>query len=310
MLTLCLLALPAFSQNAPDPSIEQTARLRALVAASPRLPLRQTRIELKDAPVIDFVSSAAVDRQGLIYLFQRGDRADPVMVISSDGRLRRSFGKGLYKIPHSVRIDPSGNVWTVDAQSSMVHKFTPHGKQLLQIDVGGVPANPRSNFCGATDIAFAPGGRLFLSDGYCNARVLEYTAEGKLVRQWGKPGTGPGEFKLVHGITIDHENVLYVADRENGRIQRFDLNGRFLGLWDHLGKTFSLTALGDVLWIGTQPRTSPNGKDGWVMKVDRRTGKILGYAESEGTHSVDLTRAGEPVMGARPNQILWFRPSK
>lgn len=310
MFSVSLLVVSLSAQIAPPPSQEQTERLKALVASSPRLPLRQTLIELKNAPVIDYVSSAAVDRKGSVYLFQRGDQAGPVLVISTAGAIQRSFGKGLFKIPHSVRFDGDGNVWTVDAQSSMVYKFTPEGKKLLEINVGGLPANPRSNFCGTTDITFAPGGRLFISDGYCNARVLEYTSAGKLVREWGKPGTGPGEFRLVHGITIDKDNVLYVADRENGRIQRFDLNGGFLGMWDHLGKTFSLSVLGNDLWIGTQPRTSPNGKDGWVMKIDRKTGKILGYVESEGTHSVDLTAAGEPVMGARPNKILWFRLTK
>lgn len=306
-LMLMLVSLAA-AQIAPPPSMEETERLKALVASSPRMPLKQTLIKLQGGLVIDYVSSAAVDRKGDIYLFQRGEQADPVLVIATDGRVKRSFGKGLYKIPHAVRIDPQGNVWTVDSQSSMVYKFTPEGKKLMEINVGGVPANPRSNFCGTTDIAFAPGGRLFISDGYCNARVLEYTADGKKVREWGKPGTGPGEFKLPHGIAIDSENILYVADRENGRIQRFDLNGKFLGMWSHLGKTFSVTASGrNELWIGTQPRTSPNGKDGWLMRIDRRNGKILGYVESEGTHSVDFTAAGEPIMGARPDKILWFR---
>ncbi len=311
MHSLLLLVTLASAQNAPAPSMEETARLQKLVASSPRLPLRATRIELKNAPPIDYVSSAVVDRKGLVYLFQRGDQADPVMVITSDGLVKRSFAKGLYKIPHSIRIDPQGNLWTVDSQISVVHKFTLQGKKLLEINVGGIPANPRSNFCGTTDITFGPGGRLFISDGYCNARVLEYTADGKLVREWGKPGTGPGEFKLPHGITIDTENVLYVADRENGRIQRFDTNGKFLGLWDHLGKTFALTAVGkNELWIGTQPRTSPNGKDGWIMKIDRSTGKILGYVESEGTHSMNLNAAGEPIVGARPDKIFWFRAER
>lgn len=101
-----------------------------------------------------------------------------------------------------------------------------------------------------------------------------------------------------------------MADRENGRIQRFDLNGRYLGEWSNLGKTFSITAGPDgQLWIGTQPRNLPNGAEGWLVKVDRSTGKILGYVDSPGFHSVSVTAAGEPLAGARshPNTVLWFR---
>jgi sugar lactone lactonase YvrE len=209
-------------------------------------------------------------------------------------------------MPHSIRIDPEGNVWTVDAQSSVVLKFTPEGGKLLAIAVGGQPAS-NSPFCGTTDIAFAPHGRIFISDGYANARILEYTAAGKRVRQWGTAGTGPGEFHLPHGIAVDEDGILYVADRENGRIQRFDLDGRFLGEWSGLGKTFSLKMSAGALWIGTQPRNEPNGAPGWLMKVDRRTGKVLGVVESTGHHSIEATPDGELLTGSRPDQVLWFR---
>jgi sugar lactone lactonase YvrE len=128
------------------------------------------------------------------------------------------------------------------------------------------------------------------------------------VREWGKPGTGPGEFHLPHGIAIDAENILYVADRENGRIQRFSLDGRYLGEWNQLGKTFSLkiTPRGD-LWMGTQPRDAPNGKEGWLVKVNRADGKIFGVIPSDGTHSIEVNADGEPLTGARPDRVLWFR---
>ena len=107
------------------------------------------------------VSSTAVDARGDIYLLQRGANADPVIVVDKQGRILRSWGKGLYKIPHSIRVDPAGNIWTVDAASSMVYKFSREGKKLLEIDVGGLPTAPKSPFCGTTDIAFAPAGRIF-----------------------------------------------------------------------------------------------------------------------------------------------------
>jgi sugar lactone lactonase YvrE len=297
------LAFPLAAQ-APPP-------FRDLMRASPRLPLESTELKVEPPSAgwsLEMVSSVAVDRAGSIYLLQRGLKADPVVVVDRNGRVLRSWGKGLYKIPHSIRIDPAGNIWTVDAASSVIHKFTPQGKDLLKIDVGGLPAAPKSEFCGTTDIAFGPGGRLFISDGYANARILEYTAKGKRVREWGSPGTGPGQFHLPHGIAIDAKNILYVADRENGRIQRFSLDGRYLGEWNRLGKTFSLkiTPNGD-LWIGTQPRDAPNGKEGWLVRVNRADGGIVGVVPSDGTHSIEVNAQGQPLTGARPDHVLWFR---
>lgn len=310
IIAIFALAVAAPAQTSPELA-EQTRKLKALVASSPRLAVQKTEMPVQAPSAgweMEMVSSVAVDAKGLVYAFQRGDKAQPVIAMDRAGRVLRSFGRGLYKIPHSIRIDPKGNVWTVDAASSMVYQHTPDGRKLLEIAVGGLPEKPRSAFCGTTDIAFASGGRIFISDGYANARVLEYNAAGKRVREWGKPGTGPGEFHLPHGIAVDERNILYVADRENGRIQRFDLNGKFLGAWDHLGKTFSITFRNGELWIGTQPRTSPNGMDGWMMKIDRNTGAILGYVETPGQHSVDLAGPGQPIAGARPRSVIWFRP--
>jgi hypothetical protein len=158
----------------------------------------------------------------------------------------------------------------------------------------------RSTFNGTTDIAFGPNGRLFISDGYGNARVLEYSPDGKRVREWGKPGTGPGEFKLPHSIQIDENGVVYVADRENGRIQKFDLNGKFLGEIAGLGRTYSLKLVGNVLWAGMQQLNEPTGAPGWVVKLDRNTGKMLGHLnvpDKGGLYSMEQTESGEPITG-------------
>jgi DNA-binding beta-propeller fold protein YncE len=197
------------------------AELRAFVQAAPPLGLERTEFAIH-APgegwALGMVSSVAMDSKGVIYLLQRGDKADPVIAVDRNGRVLRSWGKGLYKIPHSIRIDPQGNVWTVDAQSSTILKFSPEGKELMRIEVGGQPEGWRNPFCGTTDIAFAPNGHPFISDLYGNARILEYTADGKRVREWGTKGTGPGEFRLPHGIAVDNKGVVYVADRENAMV--------------------------------------------------------------------------------------------
>ncbi len=290
------LVLPACSQNG--------AELRSLVAQAPHLALQKTELRLRAE--IGYPSAVTMGKDGLVYVLQRGEKADPVLVVDRDGRIVRSWGKSMYKIPHSIRVDPAGNIWTVDAASSRVFKFTPQGKKLMEIAVGGQPATS-SEFNGTTDIAFGPNGRLFISDGYGNARILEYTADGKRVREWGRAGDGPGEFHLPHGIVYD-DGSLYVADRENGRVQKFDLEGHHLATWGGFGKVFSVTTGEGALWIGVQRRDEPNGSPGWFFKLDKRTGKVLGAMESaRGQHQVNITPDGELLAGARPDTVLWFR---
>ena len=307
----CVLMAPLFAQPPAKLNLtEEAAKLRALVAATPRLPLTKTVLKVQPpAPgwEMGFPSAVTSDTSGIIYILQRGEKADPILAVNREGRILRSWGKGMYTIPHSIRVDPAGNVWTVDAASSRVLKFSPAGKQLLEIVVGGQPAT-KSGFNSTTDIAFGPDGRLFISDGYGNARVLEYSAKGERVREWGKAGHGPGELNLPHGITIDSQGVIYVADRENGRVQRFSTEGRFLGSWDFHGKVFSIVAAKDSIWIGTQHFNEPNGAPGWFFELDRGTGKPKGYIEThQGQHVLNLTAEGELLAGARPDTVLWFR---
>jgi sugar lactone lactonase YvrE len=249
-------------------------------------------------------------RTGVTWLIQRGDKADPVIAVDKEGRVLHSFGKGLYKIPHSIRLDPEGNVWTVDAGGSTVIKFSPKGEKLLQIEVGGLQEPALTPFRGATDIAFAPNGRIFICDGYANARILEYTVDGKKLREWGSVGTGPGQFHLPHSIVVDENNILYIADRENGRIQKFDLDGKFLSEFPNLGRTYSLKlGANGTLWAGVQPLDEPAGSPGWIVKLDRKTGKILGYVpvtEKAGLHSVEDAGDGQPMTDVG-NKVVWFK---
>jgi DNA-binding beta-propeller fold protein YncE len=319
-LLIGLFWLPLFAQGAPTSTPAKTetrddgaVKLRALIAASPKLPLEQTDlvIQLSESQELGMVSWLARDtKTGVTWLIQRGDKADPVLAVDKDGRVLRSFGKGLYKIPHAIRLDPEGNVWTVDAGSSTVIKFSPNGTKLLEIDVGGVPEPTLTAFSGTTDVAFAPKGRILVSDGYANARILEYTADGKKVREWGSAGAGPGQFHLPHSIVVDENNILYVADRENGRIEEFDFDGKFLGEIPNLGRIYSLKlGTNGTLWAGMQPLNEPPGSPGWVVKLDRKTGKILGYVpvnERAGLHSVEDAGEGQPMTDVG-NKVVWFK---
>jgi DNA-binding beta-propeller fold protein YncE len=186
-----------------------TACGAGLAQDAPRLPLEQVPLNS-----VGTVSSVAMDRSGVIYVLQRGDKADPVIAVDKAGKTLRSWGKGMFTVPHSVRVDADGNIWTVDAGSSVILKFTPEGKKLQEISVGEMAVGDKCAFptlCGTTDITFGPNGRLFISDGYGNARILEYSADGKRVKVWGSAGTGPGQFQIPHGIAYEGKTLYELA---------------------------------------------------------------------------------------------------
>jgi len=302
------VAVATLSAQMPPQKPQDDAEkvLRAAVAAAPSMALSPAPIAVPGVAMgmVSWVSSAA---DGTAYLLQRGDQADPVIAVDRNGQVLRSWGEGLYVMPHAIRVDPQGNVWTTDAASSHVIKFSPEGRVLLDIVVGGQPTPCRNNFCSTTDIAFAANGHLFIADGYANARILEYTADGTKLREWGAPGTGPGQFVLPHSIQIDPAGIVYVADRENGRVQRFDQTGKFLGEWIY-GKTFGLEADGAFMWLSTQPLQQPNLSPGWLLKVDTKTGKIAGSVPSAGNHGMDVMASGELLLGPGPNLVpQWYR---
>jgi streptogramin lyase len=308
-LVLSAFLLPLALQNPNSMSPEERARmdaqntaLVAMLEQMPALPMGREPVIVEapsDGWALGMVSWIAADRNGLIYLLQRGDQADPIVVLDQTGTVVRSWGKGMFATPHAIRIDPEGHVWTTDAASSMVYKFSPGGKTLLQIEVGGQPT-PCGNFCSTTDVAFAPDGHVFIADGYRNARILEYSPDGKKLHEWGSAGTGPGQFRLPHSIQVDAAGIVYVADRENGRVQRFDRNGKFLGEWPQYGKTFGLTLAGDAMWLSTIPR-GPNSAPGWLIKIDRASGKLLGYVESAGNHGMDVMANGDLLHAPGPD---------
>ena len=310
-LVLLLAAAPLL-QNPNSLTPEERAQMETQNAALVKMLEHASRLVMAQGPIVvqppatdgwalGMVSWVAADRQGLIYLLQRGDKADPVVVVDDSGKIVRSWGKGMYTTPHAIRIDPQGNVWTTDAASSMVYKFSPEGTTLMQIEVGGQPT-PCGSFCSTTDIAFASNGHLFIADGYRNARILEYSADGKKLREWGSAGTGPGQFRLPHSIQVDEKGIVYVADRENGRIQRFDAAGKYLGEWSQYGKTFGLKLVDDAMWLSTIPR-GPNSAPGWLLKIDRASGKLLTYVNANGNHGMDVMRNGDLLQAPGPDQI-------
>jgi DNA-binding beta-propeller fold protein YncE len=283
--------------------------LRDLIKAVPQLLM--DRFELKVHPPLSLerISAVTADKQGNLYVLHRPAHGNPVVMLDAQGNLLRSWGQGMFKIPHGIRLDPDGNVWTVDANTSMVYKFTPEGQQLLEVSVGDVPA-PCQNFCGATDVAFAPNGHVFVSDGYGNARVIEYDAGGSKMREWGKRGSGPGEFQVVHAIAVSPQGNVYVADRENGRLQWFNPQGQFLGQWTYGGQLFTVafSHAGD-LYVSAHPRGVSWDTEFNVIKIDPISGKMLGRLEVP-AHELTIAPDGALLPATLSSQLLLFRLRK
>jgi DNA-binding beta-propeller fold protein YncE len=325
-VTLYVSSVPVDAQN--NLADKYAPHARETIAQAPLLPFEKVAvtIQLPANWELGRISAVALGRDGVAYVLQRGDKADPVIVVDRNGRVLRSWGKGLFKIPHSIKVDPGGNVWTTDAGDGRVLKFTVEGKQLQEIvlhdaPVGkdcGFPSAAVNNFidaCGTTDMLFLPGGRLFLTDGYGKMRVLEYAADGRRVREWGGPGDGPGQFRVPHGLAYDGKSVLYVADRDNGRLQRFDMDGRYLGEWSHLGRVGAIAFDKGVLWAATgirspEPSQTPGAGSSWVIKVDPSTGKVLGKTETTNADFIDVGENGDILAGAARNSFSWFRPTR
>ncbi|MEX2260379.1 MAG: peptidyl-alpha-hydroxyglycine alpha-amidating lyase family protein [Bryobacteraceae bacterium] len=258
------------------------------------------------------VSAVATDSAGQVYVFQRGKKADPIVVFDPKGKYLRSWGKGMFGNPHGMRVDPDNNVWVTDNGDHQVMKFTNEGQLLLTLGIKGKPATDEKTFNRPTDIAFAPTGEVYISDGYGNSRVVKFSRSGQYLTAWGKRGTGPGEFNTPHSIAVDSKGSVYVSDRENNRIQVFDAKGKFLRQWSHLGATQNIFITPkDEMWIITHRDNIENitydTLAGRIMRIDPATGKILGAMESPG-HWIHASKTREIFIGSLTGNVFRWYP--
>ena len=160
---------------------------------------------------------------------------NPLIQLDTSGKVLKMLGAGIFVSPHKMEIDKDGNIWVADNGGNQVFKLDKDGKVLMTLGKRGVAGSGNDEFDQPTDIAFAANGDFFVSDGHDgggasigNARVMKFDKNGKFLMSWGKKGMGPGEFDMPHALAMDREGLLYVADRQNNRIQVFDQNGKFI----------------------------------------------------------------------------------
>ena len=182
-------------------------------------------------------TSVAVNSEDEVYVFNRGTH--PMVIFDSGGNILRYWGEGIFTNPHGVTIGPDGEVYCVDAGDHTVRKFTSDGKLLMTLGEKNQSAPPMSGdpFNLPTHMAIDQrNGDLYVSDGYGNARVHKYSPDGRHLLSWGESGTAEGQFNVVHYLATDKEGWVYVADRENRRIQIFDSNGNFETQWVNMSR--------------------------------------------------------------------------
>lgn len=202
------------------------------------------------------VAGVGVDSQDRVYVFNRSSH--PVMVFDKEGNFIRSWGEGIFSRPHGVFIDSDDSIWCTDDGDHTVRRFDTDGNLLLTIGTPGVHSDTGYDgrdvrsikragppFNRPTKAVIAPSGELYVSDGYGNARIHKFSQEGKHLSSWGELGSGPGQFTIPHCVAVDKQGRVYVADRQNRRIQVFSTEGELMAVWPGAQMPNDMVLVGD-----------------------------------------------------------------
>ena len=245
------------------------------------------------------VADVAVDSEDRVYVLCRGEH--PMIVFDREGTYLESWGKGLFsERPHGVTIGPDDMLYCVDDGLHTVIKTTMDGELLMTLGTAGSAAPFQSGrpFHRPTKVALDPKtGEIYVADGYGNSRVHKYSPDGKLLLSWGEPGSDPGEFNLVHSVCTVKDGFVYVADRENHRVQVFDSNGNYMAQWKNMHRPCALHIGGtdvQLCYVGEIGPVLSTNKDfpnlGPRISIYNLEGELLG-------------RLGDIRRGDKPHQF-------
>jgi sugar lactone lactonase YvrE len=295
LLCLPLFCLHAFAQPPTDPAllIPQDAPPLNYVAVPDALALPASA----GAP-----AAAAFDSRGHMFVLTRGPVA--FFEFDGDGKFLRSFGEGLFTRAHGFLIDKEDNLWATDVSGHIVQKFNPQGQLLLTLGTKGqkgILNEPNA-------IAIGRDGDIFIAQGHApgkgDPRVLKFDKSGQFIKSWGGEGNAPGQFNVAHSIAIDANGLLWVADRENQRIQIFDQDGSFI-------KQLKYAGLPSAVSIGAQYIYMVNGFTGQLVRLDLK-GNVLaavgkpgkGVGEFGEAHAVAVSPKGDIWVADTVNRAL------
>lgn len=257
--------------------------------------------ELPAGRVWGNTSAVDVDAQGHVWVADKcgallcTDRTeDPILEFDASGKLLTSFGSGMMISPHGIHVDRDGNIWATDngeaaGKGQQVLKFSRSGKLLMTLGHAGVHGTDAETFNQPTDVAIAPNGDIFVSDGHVNSRIVKFSKDGRFIKAWGQKGSGPGEFDLPHALAFDSRGRLFVGDRSNSRIQIFDQEGHFLAQWRQFGRPSGIFIdRNDTIYV-TDSESNP------TRNPEYQRGLRVGSARD------GSVRAFVPVRSADPN---------
>ena len=280
------------------------------------------------------VDGIAVDEKDRVFVLTRRDQR--VIIYNRDGSFVASWGEKIFTPrTHGISIGPDGMVYCADDGDHTVRKFTSNGDLLMTIGVPGVAsdtgydikqgvasiakAGPPFNRPTKADVA--KNGDIFVSDGYGNCRVHRFNAKGELIQSWGEPGGGPGQFNLVHALTVMPDGRIAVCDRENDRIQFFTPDGKYLSEWTHLQRPTELHVgrdgniyVSELWWRKGQKsfrhgimdperpgRVSVVDKDGKILLQFGHTGDRAVPGNFVATHCICTDSKGDMYVG----EVTW-----
>ena len=292
-------------------------------ADAPRNDLPQPYMTMRDwgqlPPGVEWAAVTAIEPapDGSIYVIHRcfanscaGRSEAPILKYDANGKLLASWGAGMFVFPHGAAVDRDGNLWVTDARGEngkghQVFKFSPDGKVMMTLGRAGVSGAGPDLFDQPTDIVVSPAGDLFVTDSHRNGknnRVVRFTKDGKYVKEWGRKGSGRGEFSEPHTIAMDSGGRLFVGDRENNRIQIFDQNGTFLDEWRQFGRPSGIFITSDDTIYVADSESGPN--TGAHELIGNKKGIRIGSAKDgtvtafiEDMESTTLEHSGAEGVG-------------
>ena len=241
---------------------------------------------------------------------------DPILKFDRrTGNLLTAFGAGLFVVPHGFHIDRDGNVWVTDfagnaagTKGHQVIKFSPDGDVLMRLGRAGVAGSGPDTFNQPCDVITAPNGDIFVTDGHsgqngdppadATGRIMKFTKDGQFIKEWGRIGSAPGEFRTPHSLAFDSQGRLFVADRGNHRIQIFDQDGNYIDSYYQFGRVSGLFITPDDTLYAIDSESDqarhPNWRTG--VRIGKATeDKVTGFIPPHFSDTRALGVAGEGV---------------
>jgi DNA-binding beta-propeller fold protein YncE len=254
--------------------------------------------KLPDGFEFNEVAGVAVDASDNLYVFVRGPH--PVIVLDKDGNFRRSWGEGFYGgRAHGIHVAPDGAVYCVENTRHAIEKYTQDGEHAWTLGEAGRPAPKWSGkpFNLPTHMAVSPKtGDIFVGDGYGNNCVHRFSPDGRLLATWGTHGCEPGEFQCPHNLAVDEDEFVYVADRENNRVQVFDGYGNLEAIWRDVYRPSGICYDRGLIYVGELLH------DPHPLLADCTE---MGHRLSIFTkHGRRVARLGSPVEGDGPGEFI------